>query len=536
MNLAQRFARIFTVNTNEVAATETAQAFGPVANVLWSAVAEGQVALAREAMFERMGPDWDEQAALESDAVQVETGSNSLDGRPIVFGFGHWYLQRYAAIEQRIAKAIHELNVPLSIRGPTAVDFKTDATLNLQQQHAMQHVLMRRLLVLTGGPGTGKTFTLVAIVNALRYRSSSIRIAACAPTGKAALRLGSQVTGLSSVATIHRLLRQPRSDLGYLDFDLVIVDEASMLDAVLADEFLQAIGPDTQLILAGDQNQLSSVRAGAVFSQLCSMQSATVELIESVRFNEQSVIGRLASAVLKNKIDSNLVDSIEWVSSAETHDAVGERTINREQNAWLEALRVGYAPLMNAIRATPVVDNTKAAELLGLLKMFGVLVPTHEGPVGTRVSHEYLRQLVKREPTALFHGRVIAITQNDESTGLRNGDIGLIVNTEHGLRAVFDLGQSESSLSWLLPIALPAHDDGWVLTVHKSQGSEYQSVLLALPPIGSPQSRRELVYTAITRAKESIRLFGTIEQLSAAARMTSERAGGLLKRLTPLES
>jgi exodeoxyribonuclease V alpha subunit len=548
MNLAQRFARIFAPDKTEPEQliNEASHAIAPVAYVLWSAVAEGQIAIERQAMFERMGPDWDEQAALKSAAVQIEASSSmektpntdgtmKLDGRPIVFGFGHWYLQRFAAIEQRIAKAVFALNVSLPT---TSVVLSSEfsnlvAGLNLNQQLALQHALNRQLTVLTGGPGTGKTFTLVAIVNAMRNRHAAIRIAACAPTGKAALRLGSQVSGLSSVATIHRLLRLPRDHSDHLDFDLVIVDEASMLDAVLADVFLQAIGPNTQLILAGDQNQLSSVRAGAVFAQLCSIPSATVQLTESVRFDEQSVIGQLAHAVLSNQINDELVSRILWVSNSNNQHPDDAESSGQGQRVWFDALRKGYEPLMNALRAFPVVDSNNALELLALLKTFGVLVPTHEGPVGTQASHDYLRHWIKREPSAWYHGRVIAITQNDEATGLRNGDIGLIVNTENGLRALFDAEQS--TLSWLLPIALPAHDDGWVLTVHKSQGSEYKNVLLALPLVGSPQSRRELVYTAITRAKESIRLFGTVEQLSAAARTTTERAGGLLKRLASLE-
>ncbi len=552
MNLAQRFARIFApdIAESELQINEASQAIAPVAYVLWSAVAEGHVAIERQAMFERMGPDWDERIALQSNAVQIEVssvksssaekdannvGTARLDGRPIVFGFGHWYLQRFAVIEQRIAKAVLALNVSLPTNSVVLSDESSEviAGLNFNQQSALQHALNRRLTVLTGGPGTGKTFTLVAIVNAMRNRNAAISIAACAPTGKAALRLGSQVSGLSVIATIHRLLRLPRDHSGYLNFDLVIVDEASMLDAVLADEFLQAIGPNTQLILAGDQNQLSSVRAGAVFAQLCSIPSATVQLTESVRFDDQSLIGQLASAVLRNKINDELVNRIAWVSSLKNQGADDTETSGQGQRVWFDALRSGYEPLMTALLANPMVDSDKALELLALLKTFGVLVPTHEGPVGTQASHEYLRRWIKRDPSAWYHGRVIAITQNDEATGLRNGDIGLIVNTENGLRAVFDAEQT--TLSWLLPIALPAHDDGWVLTVHKSQGSEYKNVLLALPPIGSPQSRRELVYTAITRAKQSIRLFGTVEQLSAAARTTTERASGLLKRLASLE-
>jgi exodeoxyribonuclease V alpha subunit len=549
MNLAQRFARIFAPDMAgpEQQINQASHAIAPVAYVLWSTVAEGQIAIERQAMFERMGPDWDEQAALQSAAVQIEVsssngdknthtgGATKLDGRPIVFGFGHWYLQRFAAIEQRIATAVFALNVSLSTNSVVLSSEDSDLVLglNLNQRAALQQALSRRLTVLTGGPGTGKTFTLVAIVNAMRNRNAAIRIAACAPTGKAALRLGSQVSGLSSIATIHRLLRQPRDRLGYLDFDLVIVDEASMLDAVLADEFFQAIGPNTQLILAGDQNQLSSVRAGAVFAQLCSIPSATVQLTESVRFDDQSLIGQLAHAVLSNQIRDELISRILWVSHLKNQGIDGAETSGQGQRLWFDALRNGYEPLINALRANPVVDSHKALELLALLKTFGVLVPTHEGPVGTQASHEHLRHWIKREPSAWYHGRVIAITQNDEATGLRNGDIGLIVNTENGLRAVFDAEQT--TMSWLLPIALPAHDDGWVLTVHKSQGSEYKNVLLALPPIGSPQSRRELVYTAITRAKQSIRLFGTVEQLSAAAKTTTERASGLLKRLASLE-
>jgi exodeoxyribonuclease V alpha subunit len=534
MRLAQRFARIFAFSgssTNQPL-DKSSEAIAPVAFVLWSAVNEGQVAIERQAMFERMGPQWDEQAALESNAVHFLNDSEGNQqekqhGKPVVFGFGHWYLQRFAAIEQRVAAAVFALNVPIAdssdiLTSELAGSVQTAlvSSLNENQQQALRLALRRRLLVLTGGPGTGKTYTLVAIVNALRTYNPSLRIAACAPTGKAALRFGSQVKGLSSISTMHRLLMQPRNRFGYLDFDLVMVDEASMLDAVLADEFLQAIGPETRLILAGDKNQLSSVRAGAVFSQLCSLEIATVQLTESVRFGDQSSIGQLALAVLSNQIDHDWISRIDWAGDA-------------NQAAWFEALRKGLEPLVKALRENLIVDKTQSKKLLILLKAFGVLVPTHEGPTGTIASHDHLHQWIKREPSQWYHGRVIAVTQNDEATGLRNGDIGLIVNTIDGPRAAFDSGSED--VLWLAPAALPAHDDGWVLTVHKSQGSEYQSVLLALPQIGSPQSRRELVYTAITRAKESIRLFGTIDQLAAAAATKTERAGGLHQRLAALE-
>ncbi len=580
MNLAQRFARTFDRSTTD--SNESAQAIAPVAYALWTALEEGHVAIEREAMHQQMGPDWSESAALASSGVQVEPiagdqvrldaneQSKSLDARPIVFGYGHWYLQRFAAIEQRIAAAIARLNrpdsaaaspltasplaVPPLIVPPLTGSSSTDRLapgLNPEQHQAMQQALTHRLLVLTGGPGTGKTFTLVSIVNALREIEPTIRIAACAPTGKAALRLGSQVSGLSTVSTIHRLLRQPRDNAGHLNYDQVIVDEASMLDAVLADQLFQALGPNTRLILAGDRNQLSSVRAGAVFAQLCSIESVTVELTEAVRFKEGSLIGRLALAVLKNDLlTDDLMDQIDWLNSwpnqtSQTSDQAPPtpasmlRAKADDDRAWFDALRKGYQPLLDALRIHSTVDEENAVLLLQLLKNFGVLVPTHEGPTGTQASHQLLQQWIRRDLSPWYHGRVIAITQNDDATGLRNGDIGLLVNTKNGIRAVFDAVNDDNasksgapaSLCWLSPLALPAHDDGWVLTVHKSQGSEYKNVLLALPQLGSPQSRCELIYTAITRAKESIQLFGDADQLRAAAQTKTERGSGLIQRL-----
>lgn len=536
-DLAQRFSQAVTLD-------EPSASVAWLAQQLWLALEAGHTALSHSFVCKGLSEaGFILEPALEAIRahIAVQQEQEFLDDRPIVFGYGHWYLQRYAGLEQGIARALRALDREQPFAPHPSIDAAL-TRLNELQGQALVRATQRRLLILSGGPGTGKTFTLASIVSALRDALASsaqnFRVVACAPTGKAAVRLANQGIGFDQVSTIQRLLSSPRTIDGFIDADLVVVDEASMLDATLASEFFGAIGPTTRLILAGDRNQLSAVRAGAVFSQLDALVSARVELKESVRFNEQSVVGRLAHAILEGQLISatlsadavTLLDQIDWVVP-QNMDAN-----NALQAAWSDALTRGYGPLLDLI-AQNGNDDAAALAVLQQLSQFRALTASHEGPFGTKLSHAFLTRWFGSRLRALRDGfnqaqfgRVITVTRNDELTGLRNGDIGVILNSQEGVRAVFE-GTELNSLRWVALGLLPEHEDGLVLTVHKSQGSEYQSVLFALPQLGSPQARLELVYTAVTRAKNAIELFGTREQLCAAVAERSERFSGLEARL-----
>lgn len=412
-----------------------------------------------------------------------------------------------------------------------------------------QICLHKPLAVLTGGPGTGKTTTisraLVHWLEAFHTRQGRAPdIILCAPTGKAAARMNQSwaaqkagllnqlspelqgslpetATTLHRVLGIHPLTRQARANAANpLQVDLLILDEASMIDLPLLNQVLQALRADSHLLLVGDPNQLPSIEAGNLLGSLMpdaagsyalpALQSAHLHLERNYRQQAEEGLSRLARDCLHLPAEHVM-----------EHLAQG----GYSQVDWspkpLEQRRQSIHQAVHFYRDLAACENAGSA--LAKLHDRIILTPLRGGPLGC----ETLNRLIERELSAeaRFHGQAILVTENAPHLGLANGDIGLIwLDVESGLKAVFQ--QADGILT--VPIGhLPGHEPAYAMTVHKAQGSEYGHVELILPESDNPLLSKALVYTALTRCRRSLQLNADAAILGAALGRTLPRINGL---------
>ena len=464
-----------------------------------------------------------------------------------------WFFQKNFAAVEAVQNALHELETAApsnfgeslsSAELDTARKIGEDKFLNDEQLTAVQTVVTHRFAVVTGGPGTGKTTIVRAFLRTLRNRGlNSERIALIAPTGRAAQRMGESIHGIDqldalSSCTIHALLggRPPRwkhTAENKLPHELIVVDEASMVDIHLMNALLAALSPTCRLVLLGDKDQLPSVEIGAVLGDIVSHRSGecVVHLKESKRFTGS--LAKCAAAINQGDIstfESNSTDlgqyAQNWLAHiaspntknqcfryllppsprpADCHTLLKEWTA---QSGLLEkglVVRLASGPKLAAdLIASNGQETPKANELFSALNSFRILTVVHEGPYGNKTINEVLARL-RLGKTAANNplsrpGVPIMITANTPSRNLWNGDIGVTVQSENGLVAIFRRGKKYI----LCPVGLlPPHELAYAITVHKSQGSEFQNVLLLLPSDEkNPLLSRPLVYTGVTRAKD----------------------------------
>ncbi len=450
------------------------------------------------------------------------------------------YLDRYWLEEQQVCDDILTLIATKPSKATPNVDRLFPKGFE-EQRAAAEVALSQGLTVLTGGPGTGKT-TTVARLLALLASGTQLRIALAAPTGKAAARLQEAVqlevdklddadrealSGLHST-TLHRLLgskpdtsarfRHNRSNR--LPHDVIVVDETSMVSLTMMARLLEAVRPDARLILVGDPDQLASVEAGAVLADLVDGLGGKriAELKTSHRFGES--IGKLASAIRAGDDDAVIDvlrsggDHIEWT---DTDDPAN-------------SLRKVLEPHAIELRKAAVLGDESAA--LAILDEHRLLCAHRRGPFGVRYwNHQVERWLAERTGEAIwsawYPGRPVLVTANDYGLGLYNGDTGVTVQCDGMLRAVIAGTQrSEFATSRLADV-----ETMHAMTIHKSQGSQVAEVTVLMPPEDSRLLTRELFYTAVTRAKQKIRVVGPETAVRAAVQRRAIRASGLARRL-----
>ena len=533
------------------------------------------------------------RAALRAEPGLCQDCATPGEARPLVLDGSRVYLHRYWLAEHRVAARLRALAgqpVALHADAPRWLDALypgNDSGTNAQKL-ACATALTRGLGVISGGPGTGKTTTVARLLavyarDALA-RGERIAVRLAAPTGKAAARVGEALAhefarlgeqGLLDPAlraalptealTLHRLLGASATR-GFahhranpLAADLVVVDECSMIDLRLLDALLEALPVGARLLLLGDRDQLAAVEPGNVFGALCAhagtpgpargaelqalcrvqvetapgadaITDAIAVLHHSYRFDATSGIGRLAAAV-------NAGNHAEANATLATGDSVRVTAYDGcIDGAELRVLRDAYREL--AAAAIAARGNPAAAAALPVLQQrFRVLCALRDGAVGVSALNRELAQALAEAGLAdrgrvHYPGRPLIITRNDHELRLYNGDLGIVVDDEDSRPlAVF----AHAGGVRLLPAArLPEHETAYALTVHKSQGSEFDRIALVLPPAAAASglAGRELLYTAITRARTGVELLLPGGRLDACWLERTRLRSGLARRLS----
>jgi len=556
----------------------------------------------------------------------VDAKGDPTSPRPFVLTSGLLYTRRYWHYQDRLARVLarrfdEEKEVPDPQLLKSGLTTLFDATPDLdRQQLGAAMAVQRGFCVISGGPGTGKTYTVRNVLTLLWAQTAAmqqldpnipdLRVALAAPTGKAAARMkeaigvgieafleraGSALPAGSATqdlgrfltelqpSTLHRLLRwNPANPTRFrhneqnpVPYDVVVVDEASMVDFALMAKLALGVAPGARLILLGDRHQLASVEAGTVLADLCGPSSVDtlrlstgfvaqldavsgldlagqvedaagagpwdciVQLDRSRRFGVDSGIGTFAKACLSSDFDATSAvgvlttpsrfPDVQLLPHADgTLSEEAKRVITQGFRPYLERVLAGRKPEQT------LEDHHRA--VLEDLDGFRILCAHRGGPLGVDgVNRETVRLLEARirgfrARGDFWPGLPVLVRRNDYVVGRFNGDIGVVVKDVDGELTVAFPGEG-GGIDYLVPSRLPEHQMVFAMTIHKSQGSEFGHAMVVLPSRSSPILTRELIYTGVTRAKERMTLLGDAELLGEALRKTVQRASGLRAEL-----
>jgi exodeoxyribonuclease V alpha subunit len=497
----------------------------------------------------------------------VADGVGAPAGRPLRLVDGLLYLERYwgeeeqvrLSLQQRAAATPPEVDLT---RLRASLDRHFPDAHSTRQRLAAAVGVLRRVTVLAGGPGTGKTTTVARLLAVLGEQPGPPpRVALAAPTGKAAARLQEAVQGelagadlrVPEASTLHRLLGwRPGGRFRYdrtqrLPFDVVVVDETSMVSLTMMARLLDAVRPTARLVLVGDPDQLASVEAGAVLGDLARApgrsEPALDAALTSLRLPDGVVngvvtldhvwrfggaIAAFARAVQAGDADAAIALLRSGASDLALVDPTAAPGSDGAGPGALDAVRADVVEAGAALTAAAREGRTEDA--LAALERHRVLCAHRRGPWGVaRWTGEIERWLGGTGADGPWYpGRPVLVTANDYDTGLFNGDTGVVVERPEGLRVAFARGGPPTLHP---PSRLSEVATVHAMTVHRGQGSQFRRVTVVLPPAESPLLTRELLYTAVTRAREFVRIVGTEDAVRAAVERPVARASGLRQRL-----
>lgn len=514
--------------------------------------------------------------------------SDGLTLTPLIFINNRLYFQRMWLDEKNVAYYFNHTTFNEKI--DSSVNFNTILDQLFTEHHteidwqkvAVAVALTRKVAIISGGPGTGKTTTVAKILAAILQTQPTARIVTTAPTGKAASRLTESLSqalnklpfeslnNKTEAITLHRLLGAKADNRSFtyhkknpLNLDVLVIDEASMVDLNMMARVIEALPPSARLILLGDKDQLSSVEAGAVFGDLChfiengysesraselsqltgyvvpsipsvaSITDSICLLKKSYRFNESSGIGLLANAVkegydskVSQLLGDEILDDINYhpLSSKSSYQALLHDSVKHYQH-YLDAI-VHHG-------------NNDIALILEKFAQYRLLCAVRDGLFGVQGLNKQIEALLikkkliqPKHKDGWYIGRPIMILRNSTALGLYNGDIGITLTAEHDkskLRVYFPF--SDGSIKGFSPYRLPEHETAYAMTIHKSQGSEFDHVNIILPTDYSPLLNRSLLYTAITRAKRTVAIYAESKILALSVKNQIHRESGLAQQI-----
>lgn len=477
---------------------------------------------------------------LKTTLLATELVGGAGDYCPLILHHDFLYLHRYFNYETIVADFIGNGSVDQTKYAQVAELLEqlfppTVDGVDEQKQAAISS-LCNSFSVISGGPGTGKTTTVAKILALQVALNPDVRIMLAAPTGKAAMRLEESLTDTLEhlemaqgykdkitvpVKTIHRLLGFRPSGFKYnggnqLPADFVLIDEASMVDLPLMADLMVALPEDCRLILLGDEYQLSSVQPGAVLGEICGGDAdrkgqhadAIVTLRKSYRFKEDSGIRLLGDCIKKGNGKAAL-----QVLQDDTYPDVSLKP--HDISSLVTAAQKAYS------------GETDEDFLAGFAKL-GVLCCHRMGDFGVEDINQQVMKSLGHKLHHYYHGLPLMILANDHGLGLYNGDTCVVVEQNKRFYACFKTAEGRRLI---LIRKLPVHAPAYGITVHKSQGSEYGQVAFVLPKGSSKVLGRELVYTAVTRAKREVTIYGAPEQILDAVGRRVVRVSGLGERL-----
>lgn len=564
----------------------------PYLYMLSKKLSEGSICLNLENL------QWEKEIEEESQLAEYKLNSNKLKqnklvienglNQPMVLSGNRLYFQRYFKYETKVINRIHSM-----IRSENSQQSKEDLnklgnqikqlfsenntkTTDWQGVAAISAVL-NRFTIITGGPGTGKTYTIAKVLSLLFGLNPEMKVALTAPTGKAAARMAEslKITAVNfpnlntyferlEPSTIHRLLGSQKDSIYFkhnsenpLNQDLVIVDESSMLDVALFSKLLSAVRKDARLILLGDKNQLTSVEAGSIFGDLCvaiepmnrfSRQKAdlingflgnevskikdenifeskhllferVIELKHSFRFSDEGGIGKLSKAVILNQQDK-----------IETFFENNDKQVTMDTDYSIEKFSE-FADLFENY-----IKENEISEALKKLNQIRILCAVKEGDEGIYEANRKVEKYLNEKGLIslggeFYENRPLIVTGNNYELGLFNGDVGIVRKDKNGVLKVW-FEDNDNSLKSVLPASIDSAETVFAMTIHKSQGSEFDNVLVVLPKNQEMKIlTAELLYTAISRAKTKICIQSDRETIRICAEQKVERSSGVIERL-----
>ena len=487
---------------------------------------------------------------------------------PLVLNRNRMYLRRFYQYEQEIATGINNrvLNLPDILTEPDYLDnlieelfnyYETSYEVSKSQIKAVKNAVKYRFSIISGGPGTGKTTTILKILIILYKLNQNFKIALCAPTGKAAGRLNESVQAQKNSITcepeiykklfevnekpltLHRLLgigklknKNKFSKQVSLKHDVIIVDESSMVDIGLLAKLFKSLKPESRLILVGDKDQLASVEAGNVLGDICNgyndncldkknIKNCITVLDKNFRAKDSREILNLAKAI--NSIEPDKVENcIKILSKAQKGIKLQNPAFGFDFHTGLKNWIFKYWKELNSVK--------HPLQAFTLFKKSLVMGCIHKGKYGVENINKIIKDFMDiPENVTWYNGKPVMILKNDYNLKLYNGDIGICLKYKGNLRVFFELGEDKYKI--ISPFRLPTHQSAYCITVHKSQGSEADNILLILPDKYSNILTSELIYTAITRARNYVEIWSDEQIFKKSVGKQIERLSGLSELL-----